>query len=64
MGCESNGSGSELLPTAKPGATGLNQQRGLSAGDLTGDELAEIACAEIPATERYRVKDLRPKPKR
>lgn len=40
------------------------QRRSLSAGDLTDAELEAIARAEIPAAERYRVKDIRPKRKR
>lgn len=58
------GSDSRIVPTEKPCTTAYNDRRSLSAGDLTDEELAAIARAEIPAAERYRVKDLRPKPQR
>lgn len=34
------------------------QRQSLSVADLTDDELAEIARAEIPAAARYSIKDI------
>lgn len=57
-------SNSKPHATRKLHAARQNQRRSLSAGDLSDAELKAIASAEIPAAERYRVADIRPKRKR
>ena len=48
----------EEPPDFRDTATDKTKRRSLRVSDLTEQELAEIARAEIPAAERYSLKDI------